>query len=194
MCRIVAVKIYVGSRRMNETSPVGLQMKRLVYLGCAANHNSTKSLVQVVPRRIPTNISSYCLNKWTQLMRTLLPSPWQCVAVYRLHFTMRISSSEILTGSFFDGTFLAARWPSLVFTQRKGSIVNLMLLDTKTKEVRALHAPSFGELPWLVTCIKWHSHTWSQMEIYDKASRRQLDRCVQRFRDRFTPAYQRHGL
>ena len=54
--------------------------------------------------------------------------------------------SEILTSgpSSLEPTWLRDG-RHLVFTQRKGSIIRLMLLDTVTKEVRALHAPSFGE-------------------------------------------------
>ena len=98
--------------------------------------------------RIPTNISSNCSEPvWNPVDDSLIAF----TAAERGGFQIALydakkRSSEILTRgpSSLEPTWLRDG-RHLVFTQRKGSIIRLMLLDTKTKEVRALHASSFGD-------------------------------------------------
>ncbi|MEC8614447.1 MAG: biopolymer transporter Tol, partial [Verrucomicrobiota bacterium] len=100
-------------------------------------------------RRIPTNISSYCSEPvWNPVDENLIaftaavPGGFQ-VALY----DEKKRSSEILTKgpSSLEPTWLRDG-RHIVFTQRKGSIMRLMLLDTLTKEVSALHATNFGDV------------------------------------------------
>ncbi|MEC7280783.1 MAG: biopolymer transporter Tol, partial [Verrucomicrobiota bacterium] len=99
-------------------------------------------------RRIPTNISSYCCEPaWNPVDENLIAFTTAERGGFQIAlYDAKKGSSEILTRgpSSLEPTWLRDG-RHLVFTQRKGSIIRLMLLDTKTKEVRALHAPSFGE-------------------------------------------------
>ena len=99
-------------------------------------------------RRIPTNISSYCSEPvWNPVDENLIAFTAAVRGGFQIAlYDAKKGSSEILTRgpSSLEPTWLRDG-RHLVFTQRKGSIIRLMLLDTKTKEVRALHAPSFGE-------------------------------------------------
>ena len=99
-------------------------------------------------RRIPTNISSYCSEPaWNPVDENLIAFTVAVHGGFQIAlYDAKKGSSEILTSgaSSLEPTWLRDG-RHLVFTQRKGSIIRLMLLDTKTKEVRALHAPSFGE-------------------------------------------------
>ena len=99
-------------------------------------------------RRIPTNISSYCSEPaWNPVDENLIALTVAVRGGFQIAlYDAKKRSSEILTRgpSSLEPTWLRDG-RHLVFTQRKGSIIRLMLLDTKTKEVRALHAPSFGE-------------------------------------------------
>jgi len=99
-------------------------------------------------RRIPTNISSYCSEPaWNPVDENLIAFTAAVRGGFQIVlYDAKKRSSEILTRgpSSLEPTWLRDG-RHLVFTQRKGSIIRLMLLDTKTKEVRALHAPSFGE-------------------------------------------------
>ena len=99
-------------------------------------------------RRIPTNISSYCSEPaWNPVDENLIAFTVAVRGGFQIAlYDANKRSSEILTRgpSSLEPTWLRDG-RHLVFTQRKGNIIRLMLLDTKTKEVRALHAPSFGE-------------------------------------------------
>ena len=99
-------------------------------------------------RRIPTNISSYCSEPaWNPVDENLIAFTVAVRGGFQIAlYDAKKGSSVILTRgpSSLEPTWLRDG-RHLVFTQRKGSIIRLMLLDTKTKEVRALHAPSFGE-------------------------------------------------
>ena len=99
-------------------------------------------------RRIPTNISSYCSEPvWNPVDENLIAFTAAVRGGFQIAlYDAKKRSSEILT---VGATSLEPTWlrdgRHLVFTQRNGSIIRLMLLDTVTKEVSALHAPSFGE-------------------------------------------------
>ena len=99
-------------------------------------------------RRIPTNISSYCSEPvWNPVDENLIAFTAAVRGGFQIAlYDAKKRSSEILTSG---ATSLEPTWlrdgRHLVFTQRNGSIIRLMLLDTVTKEVSHLHAPSFGE-------------------------------------------------
>jgi TolB protein len=99
-------------------------------------------------RRIPTNISSYCSEPvWNPVDENLIAFTAAVRGGFQIAlYDAKKRSSEILTGgaSSLEPTWLRDG-RHLVFTQRNGSIIRLMLLDTVTKEVSNLHAPSFGE-------------------------------------------------
>jgi TolB protein len=134
-----------------ETSPSwSPDGRRLVYTSDAPGKPQLYEISSSggAARRIPTNISSYCSEPvWNPVDENLIAF----TAAVRGGFLIALydakkRSSEILTGG---ASSLEPTWirdgRHLVFTQRKGSIIRLMLLDTETKEVSALHAPSFGE-------------------------------------------------
>ena len=99
-------------------------------------------------RRIPTNISSYCSEPvWNPVDENFIAFTVAVRGGFQIAlYDANKRSSEILTrgSSSLEPTWLRDG-RHLVFTQRKGSITRLMLLDTVTKEVNALHASSFGE-------------------------------------------------
>ena len=99
-------------------------------------------------RRIPTNVSSYCSEPvWNpadpdQIAFTAAVGGGFQIALYNA----RTRGSEILTGG---ASSVEPAWlrdgRHLVFTQRNGGRTRLMLLDTVTKKVSALHKPGFGD-------------------------------------------------
>ena len=99
-------------------------------------------------RRIPTNISSYCSEPvWNPVDENLIAFTAAVRGGFQIAlYDAKKRSSELLTSgaSSLEPTWLRDG-RHLVFTQRKGGVIRLMLLDTLTKEVSALHAPSFGE-------------------------------------------------
>jgi TolB protein len=99
-------------------------------------------------RRIPTNISSYCSEPvWNPVDENLIAFTAAVRGGFQIAlYDAKKRSSELLTSgaSSLEPTWLRDG-RHLVFTQRKGGVIRLMLLDTLTKKVSALHAPSFGE-------------------------------------------------
>ena len=99
-------------------------------------------------KRIPTNISNYCTEPtWnpvdeTQIAFTASVSGGFQIVLY--NYSTR--SSEILTGG---ASSVEPAWlcdgRHLVFTQRNKGSTRLMLLDTVTRKVSALHNTVFGD-------------------------------------------------
>jgi len=99
-------------------------------------------------RRIPTNISSYCSEPvWNPLDENLIAFTAAVSGGFQIAlYDAKKRSSEVLTGgaSSLEPTWLRDG-RHLVFTQRNGASTRLMLLDTVTKKVGALHKPNFGD-------------------------------------------------
>jgi TolB protein len=134
-----------------ETSPSwSPDGRRLVFTSDAPGKPQLYEISSSVgsARRIPTNISSYCSEPvWNPVDENLIAFTAAVRGGFQIAlYDAKKRSSEILTGgaSSLEPTWLRDG-RHLVFTQRKGGIIRLMLLDTVTKEVSPLHAPSFGE-------------------------------------------------
>ena len=139
------------ANRSLETSPSwSPDGRRLVYTSDAPGKPQLYEISSSggTARRIPTNISSYCSEPvWNPVDENLIAFTAAVRGGFQVAlYDAKKRSSEILTGgaSSLEPTWLRDG-RHLVFTQRKGSIIRLMLLDTVTKDVSALHAPSFGE-------------------------------------------------
>jgi TolB protein len=100
-------------------------------------------------RRIPTNISSYCSEPaWNPVEEHLIAftaafgSGFQiCIYDFKTRQSTQLTSvsqSAVEPSWLNDGRHL-------VFTQRQNGRTRLMLLDTETKKVSALHVPNFGD-------------------------------------------------
>jgi TolB protein len=134
-----------------ETSPSwSPDGRRLVYTSDAPGKPQLYEISSSggTARRIPTNISSYCSEPvWNPVDENLIAFTAAVRGGFQIAlYDAKKGSSELLTSgaSSLEPTWLRDG-RHLIFTQRKGSIIRLMLLDTLTKEVSALHAPSFGE-------------------------------------------------
>ena len=100
-------------------------------------------------RRIPTNVSSYCAEPaWNPVKENLIAFTAAVGSGFQIAlYDTAARSSTILTSvsqSAVEPTWLNDG-RHLVFTQRQQGRRRLMLLDTETKKVSALHMPSFGE-------------------------------------------------
>ena len=134
-----------------ETSPSwSPDGRRLVYTSDAPGKPQLYEISSSggTARRIPTNISSYCSEPvWNPVDENLIAFTAAVRGGFQIAlYDAKKRSSELLTSgaSSLEPTWLRDG-RHLVFTQRKGGVIRLMLLDTLTKEVSALHAPSFGE-------------------------------------------------
>jgi len=100
-------------------------------------------------RRLPTDISGYCTEPvWNPVYQNLIAFTAAVGGGFQIAvYDSDKGGSEILT-SVSDSAVEPA-WLNdgrhLVFTQRQGGRTRLMLLDTVTKEVNALHNPNFGD-------------------------------------------------
>lgn len=100
------------------------------------------------PRRIPTNISSYCSEPvWNPLDDSLIAFTAAVRGGFQIAlYDAKTRSSKILTQG---PSSLEPAWlrdgRHLVFTQRQGGRTRLMLLDSETGKVSALHQPGFGD-------------------------------------------------
>ena len=100
-------------------------------------------------RRLPTNISRHCSEpSWNPVDKKLIAFTAAIAGGYQIAvYDKRARKSEILTN--VSGSAVEPEWLSdgrhLVFTQKKNGTKRLMLLDSKTKKVSALHKPNFGE-------------------------------------------------
>jgi TolB protein len=134
-----------------ETSPSwSPDGRRLVYTSDAPGKPQLYEISSSggTARRIPTNISSYCSEPvWNPVDENLIAFTAAVRGGFQIAlYDAKKRSSELLTSgaSSLEPTWLRDG-RHLVFTQRKGGVIRLMLLDTLTKKVSALHAPSFGE-------------------------------------------------
>jgi TolB protein len=135
-----------------ETSPSwSPDGRRLVYTSDAPGKPQLYEISSTggPARRIPTNISSYCSEPvWNPVDESLIAFTAAVRGGFQIAlYDAKKRRSEILTGgaSSLEPTWLRDG-RHLVFTQRNGDKVGLMLLDTVTKKVSALHRPSFGEV------------------------------------------------
>jgi len=100
-------------------------------------------------RRLPTNISGYCSEPtWNPVDKDLIAF----TAAVRGGFQIAVydrsaEKSELLTSVL--GSAVEPEWLSdgrhLVFTQKKNGTKRLMILDSRTKKISALHKSSVGE-------------------------------------------------
>ena len=100
-------------------------------------------------RRIPTNVSSYCSEPvWNPVKENLIAFTAAVSGGFQIAlYDFKTRSSEILTS--VSQSAVEPTWMSdgrhLVFTKRENGRMRLMLLDTETKKVSALHVPDFGD-------------------------------------------------
>lgn len=124
--------------------------KQLVYTsdGPGKPQLFTISLEDGSSRRIPTNISSYCSEPaWNpknpnQIAFTASIGGGFQIALY--DFQAR-SSRQLTQGASSVEPAWLNDGRHLVFTRREGDRQRLMLLDSETGKISALHKPSFGE-------------------------------------------------
>jgi len=100
-------------------------------------------------RRIPTNISSYCSEPaWNPVKENLIAFTAAVGGGFQIAlYDSAKRKSEILTSvsqSAVEPTWLNDG-RHLVFTKRQSGRTRLMLLDTETKKISALHVPNFGD-------------------------------------------------
>ena len=100
-------------------------------------------------RRIPTNVSSYCAEPaWNPVKENLIAFTAAVSGGFQIAlYDSKTRSSEILTG--VSQSAVEPAWLNdgrhLVFTKRQQGRTRLMLLDTETKKISALHVPDFGD-------------------------------------------------
>ena len=100
-------------------------------------------------RRLPTNISGYCSEPaWNPVDKNLIAFTAAVAGGFQITiYNRRAQQSEIITK--ISGSAVEPEWLNdgrhLVFTQKLNGMKRLMILDSKTKKVSALHKPSFGE-------------------------------------------------
>ena len=124
--------------------------QRLVYTSDAPGKPQlyTISVNGGAPRRIPTNISSYCSEPvWNpvhsnQIAFTASIGGGFQIALY--DFKTRSSKQLTQAASSVEPAWLRDG-RHLVFTRREGGRQRLMLLDSETGKVSALHKPGFGD-------------------------------------------------
>ena len=100
-------------------------------------------------RRIPTNVSSYCSEPtWNPVKENLIAFTAAVSGGFQIAlYDSTKRKSEILTSvsqSAVEPTWLNDG-RHLVFTKRQNGRMRLMLLDTETKKISALHVPNFGD-------------------------------------------------
>ena len=100
-------------------------------------------------RRIPTNISGYCSEPaWNPVDKNLIAFTAAVRDGFQIAVYDRQSRrSEILTS--VSGFAVEPEWLSdgrhLIFTQKQRGSERLMVLDSKTKSISALHSPDLGK-------------------------------------------------
>jgi TolB protein len=100
-------------------------------------------------RRLPTNISGYCSEPaWNPLDKNLIAFTAAVAGGFQIVvYNKRMQQSEILTQ--VSGSAVEPEWLNdgrhLIFTRKQNGTKRLMILDTKTKKISALHKPNFGE-------------------------------------------------
>ena len=101
-------------------------------------------------RRIPTNVSSYCSEPaWNPVKENLIAFTAAVSGGFQIAlYDFKTRSSEILTSvsqSAVEPTWMNDGRHLGVYTNVKTAACALMLLDTETKKVSALHVPDFGD-------------------------------------------------
>ncbi|MFO8027460.1 MAG: biopolymer transporter Tol [Opitutales bacterium] len=139
------------TNRSNEASPNwSPDGRRLVYTSDAPGR---PQLYQIsvnggAPRRIPTDISGYCSEPaWNpvdsnQIAFTASIGGGFQIAIY--DFKTR-SSKQITSGASSVEPAWLSDGRHLVFTRREGGRTRLMVVDSETGEVSALHKTDFGD-------------------------------------------------
>lgn len=139
------------TNKSNEASPSwSPEGRRLVYTSDAPGK---PQLFQIsvnggAPRRIPTNISSYCSEPvWNpadpnKIAFTVAIGGGFQIAVY--DFKTR-SSKQITSGASSVEPAWLRDGRHLVFTKREGGRTRLMVVDSETGKMTALHRPEFGD-------------------------------------------------
>jgi TolB protein len=139
------------TNKSNEASPNwSPNGRRLVYTSDAPGK---PQLYQIsvnggAPQRIPTNISSYCSEPaWNpadpnKIAFTASIGGGFQIAVYDLETR---SSKQITSGASSVEPAWLRDGRHLVFTKREGGRTRLMIVDSETGKVAALHQPGFGD-------------------------------------------------
>jgi TolB protein len=100
------------------------------------------------PRRIPTNISGYCSEPvWNPVYPNQIAFTASIGGAFQIalyDFETRSSKQLTRSASSLEPTWLRDG-RHLVFTRREGGRQRLMLLDSETGKVSALHKPGFGD-------------------------------------------------
>jgi TolB protein len=100
-------------------------------------------------RRLPTNISGYCSEPaWNPVDKDLIAFTAAIAGGFQIViYNKRTQKSEQITS--VPGSAVEPEWLNdgrhLVFTQKQNGTKRLMILDSKTKKVSALHRPNFGD-------------------------------------------------
>lgn len=100
-------------------------------------------------QRLPTNISGYCSEPaWNPVDKNLIAFTAAVAGNFQIVvYDKRARRSEILTN--VSGSAVEPEWLNdgrhLIFTQKQNGTKRLMILDSKTKKVGALHQPNFGD-------------------------------------------------
>ncbi|MEM7790802.1 MAG: biopolymer transporter Tol [Verrucomicrobiota bacterium] len=99
-------------------------------------------------QKIPTNVSSYCSEPaWNPVNSDLIAFTAAVAGGFQIAvYDFKTRKSTILTSG---ASSVEPAWTNdgrhLVFTERRNGRTRLMLLDTKSKKVSALHNPNFGD-------------------------------------------------
>lgn len=100
-------------------------------------------------QRLPTNVSGNCSEPvWNPVDKNLIALTAAFSGGFQIVlYDRRLEKSEVLTR--VPGSAVEPEWLNdgrhLVFTHKHNGKKRLMILDTKTKKVGALHRPDFGE-------------------------------------------------
>ncbi len=100
-------------------------------------------------RRLPTNISGYCSEpSWNPVDKDLIAFTAAVGGGFQIVvYDKSARKSEILTS--VSGSAVEPEWLNdgrhLIFTQKHDGTKRLMILDTRTKKISALHRSGFGE-------------------------------------------------
>ncbi len=100
-------------------------------------------------QRLPTNISGYCSEPaWNPVDKNLIAFTAAVTGNFQIAvYNKRERRSEFLTK--VSGSAVEPEWLNdgrhLIFTQKQNGTKRLMILDSKTKKVGALHQANFGD-------------------------------------------------
>lgn len=139
------------TNKSNEASPMwSPDGRRLVYTSDAPGKPQIYqiSVNGGAPQRIATNISSYCSEPtWNPVDPNKIAFTASIGGVFQIavyDFKTR-QSKQITSGASSVEPAWLSDGRHLVFTKREGRRTRLMLVDSETGKVSALHNPSFGD-------------------------------------------------